>query len=188
MKELKKYYETSKREWLCIIVSGWVILIIIFNIIGVVFSKLVTTWITDQDVKSNFEILLVFLSALVPTTIALVSYFSILDHINKEGWKKKFPQYDINGEWVGTISFTRGINDTGWNLSNKKSESIPVHIEQTCNTLRIKPSVGDNMTFYSILADFNYPNIPKNIIPFFCLSCRFPKRLLHSAFPIPVES
>jgi len=155
MKELKDYYEKSKRKWFSITVSAWVILVIIFNIIAKLLSNSVTTTcITDQDVINNIEFLIVFLSALVPTTAALVFYFSILDYVNKEGWRKKFPQYDINGEWSGTISFTKSISSTGWDTNNK-NESIPVHIEQTCNTLRIKPSGSDNMRFYSILADWD---------------------------------
>ena len=156
MKELKNYYDKSKSKWFGISVFAWAILTIIFNFIEKELSNWIATWTTDQNLTSLTQSLLVFLFAYVaPSTIALVSYFSILDYINKKGWKKKFPQYDINGEWVGTISFTKSINDTGWNISNKKSETIPVHIEQTCNTLRIKPSVGDNMAFYSILADWD---------------------------------
>jgi len=158
MKELKNYYEKSKKKWFYITVSVWVILTMIFSVMEKAFSKLVTIWAINQDLisESYIQVLFVFLSALVPTTIVFVSYFSILNYIDQKGWKKKFPQYDISGKWLGTVDFTESINDGGiWSTSKETSKSTAVNIVQTCNTIKIEPSFGDDMVFYSILADWD---------------------------------
>lgn len=31
-------------------------------------------------------------------------------------WKKKYPQYNISGEWKGTTKYTKCLDSRGWNI------------------------------------------------------------------------
>lgn len=168
MKELKDYYEKSKRKWLKWCMLAWTFFTIIFNFIKEVISNSFTTWATNPNVtwinlnseKYFQEVLTLVFVCVAPTTIALTSYFAILNYINKIGWKKKFPQNDVSGEWLDTTTYTKSLGDQkdGWVMSNKVSISSPIHIEQTCQTVKVKPSIGIAFEWHSILADWDDKN------------------------------
>ena len=164
MEELKKYYEKSKNKWLSITAFSWTALTMLFSIIKDAAFAFINSWAVNQNFTSEnyIQSLINFIFAYVaPTTAALIFYFAVIDYINKKGWKKKFPQHDISGEWNGTIFFRKSLDSKngGWDTSIKKNEHTPVIIEQTCNTIKIKPSIGKNIEWHSIMAAWDEKGI-----------------------------
>ena len=158
MNILKDYYDSwKKRAWpICLVV--WVILVLIFYVLNVKLSDFLDLlniiWINENKefVQYVVTLLVGFVS---PTSLSIGLYFGILKYIDTKGWKKKFPNYDIGGIWDDTTIYTKKLSDSGWEILNDISIPSPVIIEQTCRSVKIKASVGDRFTWYSILADMD---------------------------------
>ena len=131
--ELKEYYKKCESKILKWSIAGWALLSLIFNILKDNLNNAIVNWPAGNISK---EILVWFFAWVTPTSIILVLYYSICDHINKKHWKKKFPQYDISGEWKDTTKYTKCLDSRGWNDFEFSSDS-PVQIVQTCKSIKI---------------------------------------------------
>lgn len=163
MKELKDYYDSwKKKAWILSLIC-WVILVAVFYSIDVLISNVLTIWANDPNVlwidSKNIDfikyIITLLLGFITPTSVTVFIYFQILNYINKKGWKKKFPHYDVSGTWTDITTYTKRLGKDGWEVLLDKSISSPAIIEQTCQHILIKNSVGEDFRWYSILADWN---------------------------------
>jgi len=157
MKVLKDYYEKCKNEWFERSIVIWAFLTLFFIFLNEWLSTSIIVLVADPTVlwitKNVFVLLL---GCVAPTAITITLYFSILDYINREQWKKKFPQYDVSGEWDDTTIYTESIGSQSMDrVTPNKSVSSPVHITQTCKTIKIDPSIGDDFEWHSITADWD---------------------------------
>lgn len=163
MKELVDCYKSRKNNLLLVSVSCWFILTIIFFILSEEISNCLSNYATNSSIKwvtESNEMLLqllftLLLDLIAPATIVFIPYFFYIDYFNKEGWKKKFPQYDVSGEWLDTTTYMKGLDGNGWSTSNRINVPSPVRIEQTCQTVKVLPSIGDDFEWHSLLAGWD---------------------------------
>jgi len=87
-------------------------------------------------------------------------YYFIINKIKHKTWKKVFPQYDVSGKWEGELVFTKNIGETdkGWKKLYEIKAATPVIIEQTCETIKILTAGSDDLSWHSILADWDDRN------------------------------
>ncbi|MDR0965910.1 MAG: hypothetical protein LBM75_05325 [Myxococcales bacterium] len=81
-------------------------------------------------------------------TISIGLSGKIKSHCLTKGWKKKFPQYDIEGKWKDVTKYTKEISDDGFKETQKKSDGI-AKIKQSGLRIEIKSSPSDDLTWYS---------------------------------------
>lgn len=111
-------------------------------------------WINQQN-EIVFEYLLrCVLGIVAPSGITILIYKGFLGYINTKKWKKRFPQYDIDGEWKDTTKYTVMFDEKGYENIEEKQVPSPVMIKQTCKDIKIKLSVGEDFTWNSLMADF----------------------------------
>ncbi len=163
MKELKKYYEKWKNKLLAFIIPFWLLFSMIFWVINEGVREFLLKcandpqiiYITNENIYIVEYIFSFIIDILAPTSIVIMVYLCSLKYINEKGWKKKFPQYDISGEWHDITTYTKEFDKNGWKMLNNSSVSSPVCIKQTCNTVSITSSVGKEFKWYSLIADWN---------------------------------
>jgi len=163
VKELKDYYEKSKNTLLLVSIPLWVVLAVVFFFLGegisAWFASLAVnpniTWITPENEKITQYIFSLLIDFAAPTSIVVAFYFGTLKYIDSTGWKKKFPQYDVSGEWYDVTTYSKGIDANGWTTSNRKSVPSPVRIEQSCQSIEVLPSIGNDFEWHSLSADWD---------------------------------
>lgn len=163
MKILMDYYNKWKNRLLLYYFLVW----IVFVLIGYLFNQLISgvltmlatnsqiSWITIYNLDFIEYFVSLFVEIAAPTSVTIALYNYTLKYINEKGWKKKFPQYDISGEWSDITTYTKQIDDSGWKKLNGKTVLSPVIIRQKCNKVEVKTSVGNDFKWYSLLADWD---------------------------------
>lgn len=167
MKELKNYYNKRKNFLQVILVPVWLLLCIIFSKINDFIAALFYEFTTNKigiittENLFVFELILdVLLDLIAPTTIIFLVYGKLLQYIDEKAWKKKYPQFDISGNWNDTTYYTRNLDTNGLSIVNRKNKaSSPVIIKQTCHKVSIQDSIGKDFKWYSILCDWNGNNL-----------------------------
>ncbi len=166
MKELKDYYETWKRRMLILSLICWLILLIPFNCINENISNVLANWIANPNIPCIFmknetiiqQILNLLLGYAAPTSITIGLYYLILNYIDTKRWKKKFPQYDVDGEWSDVTTYTKQLDGSGWKSEKESNVPSPVRIKQTCQKIEVMASIGEDFKWHSLLADWDYAN------------------------------
>jgi hypothetical protein len=134
MKELKDYYEKHKKIWFCV------------SIVTCGFLNMGLEFLREYLINLPIPI------HVIPPSIVFLGYRFLLDHINKECWKKKYPQYNVSGEWEGTTTYTGKFDEKFTHVQYVK-KSI-VNIVQTCESIKIEPSIGKDFECHSIAAEW----------------------------------
>lgn len=154
--KLQKYYDGWKKRLLACAIAAWLGYYVLFLLIKDIFAIPVDA--------SNKELLELFISSclgfIAPNAIIIWGYFKIMDYIDKEGWKKKFPGFDFSGTWVDNTTYNYFFDETGFHKNTKTESMIPaeVKIKQTCRTVEIDVSSGDDFEWRSIAADWDESN------------------------------
>lgn len=158
MKIMTDYYNGWKKKAFTLCLIAWVIFAVLFYIADIMLGRLLNgidlNWINENKdiIKYAINLLLGFVT---PTSLSVGVYFTILNYVDKRGWKKKFPNYDIGGEWNDETRYIKMLDSKGWKTPNDVTIPSPVRIEQTCRSVKISMSVGNDFTWYSLLADIN---------------------------------
>ena len=149
--ELEKYYKKWEKTLFKYALIVWILLSILFLFIK---GKVQVADSVDNHIMINYALSLV-LGIASPTVIIVLLYFFLLNKIDKQWWKKKFPQYDIGGEWIDVTNYTYSFSSSG--ITRDTTQSIPANVKiyQTCRKIVIQPSVSDHFTWYSIAADWD---------------------------------
>lgn len=157
MQELKNYYETWKKRLQCFIIPVWFVLALLFFLLdkGISFCLEQANFLQQENDEFIKYIIALLVDFLAPTSIVYFVYNSILKYINTKGWKKAFPQYDIGGKWKDITTYTNKLDGSGWDSSKKSNIPSPVIIEQTCLSIKIANSVGDDFSWHSIMSEFS---------------------------------
>ena len=162
MPELVEYYDKWSKWLLLISIICFLALTLIFSIADSCISGFIESLAADEKIPwintENKQIIVVIISLLIsrvaPISVSGLIYFKWLDYIDKEYWKKRFPQYDISGTWDDNTTYTDSISLDGWKKLKSNSIPSPVIIEQTCHKVKIKISAGKDFTWRSISADY----------------------------------
>ena len=157
------YYNKWKNKLLLYYIPVWIILVLIGYLCEELISGALTTlarnpqitWITINNLDFIEYFVSLFVEIAAPTSAVIALYNYTLKYINEKGWKKKFPQYDISGEWYDITTYTNQIDGSGWKKLKGESVPSPVIIKQTCNKVEVIPSVGNDFKWYSLLADWD---------------------------------
>lgn len=165
MEVLKNYYKESRKKLFCSCIALWLGLLIACFFFNNIITELLMEFAKQKGVIVilKYEDFFGYLLSLAvefcsPTGITVVIYYLILNNINKKLWKKKFPQFDISGTWIDKSHYTRKLDGAGWKVLENEVVPAPVTIEQTCEGVRVKMSVGEDFKWYSLLADWNDKN------------------------------
>lgn len=166
MTELKDYYNKWKDKLLLLSIPCWLILAVVFFPINDIFSGLLAGWADNPDIKyitQNNEqifyyIFSLLLDFLAPTTITVILFSCCINYIDQKGWKKKFPQYDVSGEWLDITKYTKSFDQSGWTELKQNNVPSPVRIKQTCQTIEVLPSIGDDFAWHSLSAAWDSSN------------------------------
>lgn len=166
MEELIDYYNKWGRKLLVFSIPCWIFLAFIFSFISEEVSELITELVNnpsikyinqanEQKIEQMFSLVVDFFA---PTTIVAALYFTILNYIDHKGWKIKFPQYDVSGEWLDITKYTKKLDHCGWASLDQAGVPSPVRIKQTCHIIEILPSTGDKFTWHSLSANWDKNN------------------------------
>lgn len=161
MKELEEYYEQWKSTFLKVCIFIWVIISIFLFMLSkylvemlqsISYSNTISCINSENEIL--FEYLLQYVLGLIaPTGFIILIYVFVIGHINKSAWKRKFPNYNIDGEWNDITEYTVEFSPNGYKTLKEKKVPSPVIIKQTCKGIEIAPSVGKDFTWQSILAE-----------------------------------
>lgn len=158
MNVLKEYYNNCKKKIFSFCLVIWAVLIICLYFIDGHISQWATAIATILPFLNGRVIeyvLNLLLNCIAPTSFSIVLYVKLLDYVNEKRWKKKFPQYDIDGEWYDKTTYTKQIDGNGWKELKNQSVPSPVIIKQTCKAIKICSSVGKDFRWYSLLAEWD---------------------------------
>lgn len=158
MNTLMKYYNHCKKKILLFCFVLWAFLIVLLYFLNgyvLQWANNISTYFPFLNKGIVEYILSLLLNCIAPTSIATFSYFNLLNYVNQKGWRKKYPQYDINGEWLDRTTYTKQLDGGGWKDLKAQSVPSPVIIEQTCKTIKIGSSVGEDFRWYSLLAEWD---------------------------------
>lgn len=163
MEELKKYYKNCKNKIFVGSIACWLIFSMVFSFLNEELTKLLIklandpeiTYITNYNIDIIKYIISIVIDIFAPTSLVIALYIFTLKYIDEKRWKKKFPQYDISGEWHDITTYTQKIDENGWKTLNNQSVPSPVCIKQTCNTVSVTSSIGEDFKWYSLIADWN---------------------------------
>ncbi|MCM1232498.1 MAG: hypothetical protein NC489_20435 [Ruminococcus flavefaciens] len=166
MTELKNYYNKWREKLMLLSIPCWLILVLVFSCINDIFSRCLAYWVNNPNItyinQSNemffYSIFNLFLDFVAPTTITVILFSRCLNYINQKGWRKKFPQYDVSGEWLDMTRYTKSFDQNGWTELKQNNVPSPVRIKQTCQTIEVLPSTGKDFTWYSLSADWDDSN------------------------------
>jgi len=163
MKELIDYYENWKIRLLALFILCYMILSLIFSFLNEVSSTFVInyannpniTWLSSNNINKIKFILDFLFDYFSPIALSVVLYVYCLDHIDKEGWKKKFPQYNVSGKWSNETTYRKSlVPNKEWDILEEKKESI-MTITQTCRTIKVEPSPSEHFKWHSLLANWD---------------------------------
>ena len=163
MDELKNFYNQWQKRMFVICYFIWFVLLIVFFLLNQSISELLDICMNSpeciQITKDNRVVWDYFVSFFTdfvgPLSVTYGIYIKTMDYINTTGWKKKFPHLDIDGTWNDITTYTKKFDDKGITSENDdKKVPSPVIIEQTCNSFKIKQSVGDDFEWCSLMADW----------------------------------
>ncbi|MBD5490402.1 MAG: hypothetical protein HDR13_16715 [Lachnospiraceae bacterium] len=161
MKELEEYYEHWKHNIFKGCIFIWVIMSILFFMLNnclvgrlqSISNDKIMSYINSEN-EILFEYLLqYFLGLIAPSGLIILIYTLALRYINEKAWKKKFPNYNIDGEWEDITEYTVEFSKNGYRALEEKKVPSPVIIKQTCKCIEIVPSVGEDFTWQSLLAE-----------------------------------
>ncbi|MBQ4600352.1 MAG: hypothetical protein IJB17_01820 [Oscillospiraceae bacterium] len=163
MRELADYYNKWKGTAFKLCLGIWVVLIAIgyflnSNAFYLECKNLVVSHIAGfLKLEEQFVgyFLTLFFDFLAPTSITAGIYFFVLKYVNEKGWKKKYPQYDIDGEWSDTTTYSKRLDSNGWTELKDTKIPSPVIFKQTCKTIEVRSSIGEKFIWYSLLADWD---------------------------------
>ena len=165
MKTLKKYYAESKKKLICYCIPLWLILLHMCFALNVIFADIMMGFAQKNTVTvilNHMDFFKYLLSLAIgfcsPTGITIAIYYVVLNYINKKRWKKRFPEFDISGTWIDNSYYTRKLGEKGWEQLRNEAVPAPVIIEQTCESVSVKMSVGEDFRWYSLLAVWNDNN------------------------------
>lgn len=160
MGELKEYYEQWKHKifWICISIG--IILSILFFMLSNYLVEGLQNIINNDTlsyINSENEVvfkffLQYFLGLFAPGGIVFFIYTKVLKYINENAWKKRFPNYNIDGKWDDISKYTGEFSKNGYKALKGKKVPSPVIIKQTCKDIKIEPSVGKDFTWESLMA------------------------------------
>lgn len=160
MGELKEYYEQWKRNllWICISI-GIIMSILFFKLSNYLVEGLQNIINNDTLPYINSEnevvfkfFLQYFLGLFTPGGIVFFIYTKVLKYINEDAWKKRFPNYNIDGKWDDISEYTGEFSKNGYKALKGKKVPSPVIIKQTCEDIKIESSVGKDFTWESLMA------------------------------------
>lgn len=162
MEELKKFYNKWQKRMFVISYIIWFILILLFSSIEQKTSDFLIycasntdlNFITTDNIIVWEQILSFIAEFFGPLSISFGIYNRTMYYIDTKGWKKKFPHFDIDGTWNDTTIYTKKMDRLGINSVRDKKVPSPVIIKQTCNSFKIKQSVGEGFEWYSLMADW----------------------------------
>ena len=199
MTELMEYYKQRQKVLLNVYAVLW------FTVSGISFlfldqilisaltclnSFVNLGWLLVDESRIFIKFIAFFIDFCLPASLIWRLYLYHLDYHNKEGWKKHFPQYDINGVWVDQTIYTNMIHDNQWistdtmadklkDMGWSSENSLPVIpssvvIMQTCQMIKIGISDGKGFMWRSLSAEWNddslkilyevtYNNVLRNI-------------------------
>lgn len=145
IKELCDFYENGKKivNLICFVI--WLALIEVFSFFTDTFLSLMENEFAKKVVTELFSII-------GPTAIIIIVYFKILKFINTDLWKMVYPQYDFNGQWSDLTIYTKSVDKSGWHDLNDTQIPSPIIIKQTCLTMDVEPSVGEQFEWHSLAA------------------------------------
>lgn len=161
MKKLEKYYEQWKHSFFKVCIFIWVIMSIFFFMLSnylverlqIISNDNIILFINSKN-EILFEFLLqYFLGLIAPSGFIILIYVFVLNYINKTAWKRKFPNYNIDGEWNDVTEYTIQFDSNGYKTLKEKKVPSPVIINQTCKSIEIVPSVGKDFTWHSLLTE-----------------------------------
>lgn len=149
---LTEYYKSKAASAF----NNSIVIWVVYSVLLLILKNFISNLVPAADKFQYHEIvsfaLTTVLGTVGATTVTKYGYKRYLKYVNEKGWKKKFPEYDLSGEWMETTSYNDVITSqspgsAGRTLSSK------VIIEQDCNHISIKNSPGPHFTWYSITAD-----------------------------------
>lgn len=178
MTELLKYYDEKRSEmlnfysiiWFAVTVISFLFLErIVTGFIAWIDTVVVAdlSWLLTDKYQSIINLIILLVDFFLPASLIWTIYCKRLDYIDKEGWKRHFPQNDISGEWLDHTTYTDMIKSTGWvdvdkiadklkdkNWTDENTPAVPssVIISQTCHIIRIEVSHGAGFTWRSLSA------------------------------------
>ena len=158
MKELKTYYDEWKKKLLYFSLITNAALVLLFSYLDNVLSRLLESLVSMVSFFDNqivFYVINLIVGYIAPTSISIGLYFYLLNCVNTKWWKKKFPQYDIDGEWDDNTVYTRQFTNNGAKKVTNTSVPSPVRIYQTCTSIKIEPSVGQDFMWRSLMAEWD---------------------------------
>lgn len=167
MNELKEYYVKKSKKTLECLIPIWIVLMIIFYFVGDNINNCLYTKACNDTVKliniNNYQIISYIIQCMIgflsPTGIVIFLYDKYLNYIDKKGWKKKFPDYNIDGEWYDKTVYTKRFDSNGSEKISKFDLPSKVVIHQTCRELWIDDSPGEFFNWHSLSADLQNLNL-----------------------------
>lgn len=167
MQKLREYYEKQEKRLRVVAILSWFLLTFLFKELNDFVADFLNNYVQGEIEMLNlvriayvqlfFEILI---DLVAPASIVIVAYNCMLKYVDEKGWKKRFPQYDISGEWNDITTYSQFMDKSGLSDVDKdKKVKSPVSIEQTCHKITITTSVGSDFKWYSILCDWNNGNL-----------------------------
>ena len=174
MPELLKYYKEQETKYLALSIPAWIILTLLFIGIESLLSAGIPVLLTNSAIPTKYSVLSswlnnsntqIFAEELVkwlltfvtPAGIVTVSYFHILKVVDTKCWKRKYPEYDISGEWQDITTYTQCLDSDGWiDRYPEKTAVSTVIFDQTCRKIEILPSDGEGFAWQSIAVHWDY--------------------------------
>lgn len=164
MVKLQEYYEDQQSKLFRWSIAIWMLLTMIMTWAGGVFSIWMADgfakWASSPQVSSilGSEATRTFVQGIgrwlfaliAPTAIVFGLYRRSCRKADTKWWKKKYPEYDIDGEWLDTTTYTRSVTEYGWNTPAIGTSQSTVRFRQTCSKVEIQPSDGDGFMWQSI--------------------------------------
>ena len=172
MPKLLEYYNKWQSKLQKLSFTTWTLLTLIMTFLGGALgneipnalakwaSNTTSSWLSSllnsPDIMVAAQGLLKWLLALAaPTAIVVSAYNRILNRIDTKSWKRKFPEYDIGGEWKDTTTYTKSLEGAkGWEETQIIGKSTVI-FEQTCRQIKILPSDGTGFKWQSIVVDWD---------------------------------
>lgn len=162
MEELKGFYNQWQKRMFVICYVIWFVLLLLFFMLNQFISEFFLACAKNTDciiiTPDNLIVWEYFISFFTdfvgPLSITYAVYIKAMNYINTEGWKNKFPHLDIDGTWKDITMYTKKIDSSGIVEITEKKVPSPVIIEQTCNSFKIKQSIGEGFEWYSLMADW----------------------------------
>jgi hypothetical protein len=156
---LEDYYENWKKRLQELCMGIWFI-----TAMGLLsIHDLAKEFLENSDLLSQFNMdyvtsILMLFGFASPSLLAIFIYNKSCSYIDTKLWKRKFPQYDISGEWSET-AFLKWYDHTEKEWKKEEDNyKYPIIIEQTCQMTKIIAHPGDELKWHSIMASWDENN------------------------------